>query len=295
VAKARKILKRAKAVGSIRTVTKTMEMVSTARFRRTHSYVSHSRPYTDKLTALVAEVIDRCEGQAVHPLLTEPDAGLKREVLMVLTSDRGLCGGYNGSVVRTALERLGQTRQAGYDVRLHVAGRKGVNTLKFRGVSVDREYTDWPQVPDYRQVGALAERFMEQYVHGKLAGLEVAYTRLMSGTSYRPVIAQILPLSEVSSPRPAPAQTGLEMPYELHPSAEEILRNLLPAAVRLRLYQCFLDAAVCEQIARMSAMRSATENADELIGSLTVQYNRMRQAQITTELSEIMGGRASLE
>ena len=295
MAKARKILKRRNAVRSIRTVTKPMEMVSTARFRRSHTRAAASRPYTDRLTRLVADVLSRSEGEVDHPLL-KPAGESKREVLFVLTSNRGLCAGYNQSVLRVTLERLGQTIEAGYDVRLHVSGKKGVSYLRSRGMQADREYIDLDGLPDYGRIGRLAERFMEQYTQGKIGGMEVAYTRMISATQSRPVIAQILPIDWLmdDTEKPDPA-TSVTIPYELHPSREEILRNLLPAAVRLRFYQCFLDAAVVEQVARMTAMRSATENADELIGRLTIQYNRMRQQQITTELSEILGGRVGLE
>lgn len=295
MAKARKILKRRNAVRSIRTVTKTMEMVSTARFRKSHTYAAASRPYTDRLMRLVGDLVARERQKVQHPLLEAPSE-IKREVLLVLTSNRGLCSSYNAGVLRVALERFGQTTQAGYDTRIHVVGKKGVSFLKFRSMEVDRYYTEFGGVPEYAEVGQLAETYMQQFLVGKISGLEVAYTRLVSGSQARPVIAQVLPMSVEAEYRVRSSESDeIRMPYELHPSNEEIVRHLLPAAVRLRLYQCFLDATVTEQMARMAAMRSATENADELIGDLTVQYNRMRQAQITTELTEIIGGRAGLE
>ena len=294
MAKARKILKRRNAVKSIRTVTKTMEMVSTARFRRSHTHAAAARPYTDRLTRMVGEVLARHEGKISHPLLDDVER-TKREVMFIISSNRGLCGGYNQAILRVALERLGQVLQAGYDVQVHVSGKKGISYLRYQGMQVDREYTDLDGLPDYNVIGRLAERFMRQFMDGRIGGLEVAYTRMISATQSRPVIAQILPIDWLMADQSETDEQGIRRPYELHPSGEDVLRNLLPAAVRLRLYQCFLDATVVEQISRMTAMRSATENADELIGSLTVQYNRMRQQQITTELSEIIGGRSGLE
>ena len=295
MAKARRILKRANAARNIRSLTRTMEMVSTSRFRAAHVLSAAGRPYTDRLTDLVAEMIDRVGlDHLEHPLLVEhPD--VKREVLLVLTSSRGLCGSYNQGVIRVAMERYHQTLGAGYDTRLHVAGKKGASALRARRVAIDRTIAEMDHVPEYLPVGRLAEQYMDMYVSGEIGGLEVAYTRMARSGQARPVIAQILPLTELTAPPAAGPTRAEKTPFDFYPSVETILRNLLPATVRLRLYQCFIDASVAEQMARMTAMRSATENADEMIQDLTRQYNRMRQSQITTELSEILGGRAGLE
>ncbi len=294
MAKSRGILKRANTARNIRSLTRTMEMVSTSRFRRSHVLASAGRPYTDALTDLLAEVIRRADDENVaHPLLVEhPD--LKRDILLVLTSNRGLCGAYNQTVVRMALDRYYQITAAGYDVRLHLAGRKGVGMMRSRRIEVDEELTDLEDVPDYNRVGRLAEHYMDLYEQGEISGVEVAYTRVGRSGQARPAIAQLLPLSELSDSDNARVGPE-EIDFDFYPSFAELVRHLLPATIRLRLYQSFVDAAVAEQMARMTAMRSATENADEMIQSLTRQYNRTRQAQITTELSEIMGGRAGLD
>jgi F-type H+-transporting ATPase subunit gamma len=294
MAKPRSILQRAQTARNIRSLTRTMEMVSTSRFRRSHVLAASGRPYTDALTDLLAEVIRRADDEGVdHPLLVEhPD--LKRDVLLVLTSDRGLCGAYNQAVVGMALQRYHQITDAGYDVRLHLAGRKGAAMMRSRRIEVDEEMTDLEDVPDYNQIGRLAEHYMDLYEQGEISGVEVAYTRIGRSGQARPAIAQLLPLSELRDPENARLGPE-EIEFDFYPSFAEVVRHLLPATIRLRLYQSFVDAAVAEQMARMTAMRSATENADEMIQSLTRQYNRTRQAQITTELSEIMAGRAGLE
>jgi F-type H+-transporting ATPase subunit gamma len=295
MAKARRILKRASAVKKIRALTRTMEMISTSRFRSSHLLSGASRPYTDRLTALVADVLARVDTRKFrHPLL-ESRTDVKRDVLLVITSNRGLCGSHNQQVLRLALERLDQTLAAGYEIRLHVAGKKGLAFFGYRKMQVERSFIEFDNLPEYQRIGRLAQEYMDLYARGEIGGLEVAYTRMPTGGAPRPAIAQVLPLSELSAPPKHVPTAGEEPKLDIYPSAEELLRHLLPATVRLRLYQCFLDASVAEQMARMTAMRSATENADEMVQDLTRKYNRTRQAQITTELSEIIGGRGALE
>jgi F-type H+-transporting ATPase subunit gamma len=215
-------------------------------------------------------------------------------VLLVLTSDRGLCGPYNSAVLKVAQDRLNQVLRAGYDVKLRLVGRRGVQQLRHRGVAIDTEYRPFEGVPEYEPVAALADSLMKEFLAAKISGLEVAYTQFISSGRRRPVIAQILPLSGLPKPQRLPT-LGQGASYEVVPPEAGILDPLLPMVVRMRLWQCFLDAAVSEQFERIAAMRAATDNADKMIHSLTVRYNRMRQAQITTELAEIVGGRAGLE
>lgn len=294
MAKARKILKRVKAVKSIRTVTKTMEMVSTARFKRTHDRAAATRPFTDRMTNLVADLVARGGSEAMdHPLLHSHAGETRRDVLLAITSNRGLAGPYNSSILRVAMDRRQQISDAGYQVSMHVAGKRGIQNLKFRGIALDGEITDIGHEVDYERIGAMAHKMMSEFLAGRISGVEVAYMQYLSASKQKPVIAQILPLEVIEPPKRI--GLGAQATYEFIPSAQVILRHLLPAAVRLRLYQCFLDAAVSEQVMRISSMRAATENAEEMIRSLSVKYNRTRQAQITTELAEIIGGRSAIE
>lgn len=289
MAKARKILKRAKAIKSIRTVTKTMEMVSTARFRRTAGHAAGLRPYTDRSADLVADLIARAgEGGIDHPLVHDRPE-VRRDVLLVLMSNRGLCGGYNAAMVRLASERIGQLRAEGYQVRLHVAGKKGASLLRRRGHTPDRVTDAFDHAPDFAAVSELVNALIEQFLRGEISGLEIAYMQFVSSGVQRPAVAQMLPLTYLRPP-PGPMRETEPLAYEFMPSEEEILNQLLPASVRVRAFQCFLDAAVSEQVARMSAMRAATDSADDMIRQLNLDYNRIRQGQITNELAEIMGG-----
>lgn len=292
MAKAQKILGRLGAVRNVRTVTAAMQAISSSRFKKAHNQAVAIRPYTARLVAMVTDVIARGGRRLSHPFLDDRK-DLKRDVLLVLTGSRGLCGAYNGNVIDMAVERKGQLLAAGHEVLLFAVGKKGIQLLNFRKVPIDREYTEFSYLPEYANVCSLADEMIDLCLGGEIGSLEVAYMQFVSPGRQSPAIAQLMPLT----PDEPDERTGGDLDgsdqvldYEFIPSAREILDRLLPASVRLRLYQCFLDAAVGEQIARMSAMRAGTENADEMITNLTRRYNRLRQGRITTELTEILGG-----
>ncbi|MGA2266358.1 MAG: ATP synthase F1 subunit gamma [Phycisphaerae bacterium] len=290
--KARKVLKRIKAVRSIRTVTRTMEMMASTRFKRAHDRAVAARPYTDRFTDLVGSLAAQTEnGTLSHPLLKDQEH-IRRDVLWVITSQTGMCGAYNASILSVATARYAQLLADGYAVLLRVVGRRGIQYLRFRSYAMDQAIPEFDPRLAYATAARLADEAMAEFIAGKISGLEVAYTQFLASGQPSAAIAQLLPLTyTVPSPQPGVARPS----YEFLPSPQEILDKLLPAVVRLRLYQCFLDAAVSEQIARMRAMRAATENADQMLHDLTVHYNRWRQAQITTELAEIMGGMMGMD
>lgn len=295
MAKARGILKRANAVKKIGNITSTMEMVATARFKKMHKMVVAARPYISRIRQMVSDLISRCgPGELDHPLMHENEK-LRRDVLLVVTSNRGLCGGYNSSVLRLAMERYNQLKEAGYEIKLHVAGKKGMQYFRFKKMKVDKYYSDLGDVPDYNRLAAIGDGLMTDFLDGSISGLEVAYTQMIGAANYKPAIGQLLPLTVAAEqPKEPKAKEAFKVAYDMLPSMDSILQQLLPTTVRLRVFECFLESAVTEQTSRMSAMRAASENADELLHSLTVKYNRVRQAQITTELAEILGGSAAL-
>ncbi|MCE5276655.1 MAG: ATP synthase F1 subunit gamma [Planctomycetaceae bacterium] len=291
MAKSREILKRRRAVGNIRTVTRAMEMVASSRYSKAHARALASQPHTAALVQLVSDVADSggFEGEQ-HPLLTH-NKGVSLRALLVIASSRGLCGPYNNLVLREAMRCYRRMQEQG-QVELHVVGRRGVNHFRAVGITIDRVHPDLGDFPEYAQVGRLAEQFMNQYRQGRIAGLEVAFMQYHSAARQRAMCIQLLPMTEHPQGAASPKKHDA---YEFTPSREEVVRHLLPATLRMQMYQCFLDAAVSEQISRMRAMRNAVENADEMLHQLTVRYNRARQQQITTELAEIIGGRMGLE
>lgn len=268
-------------------------MVASTRFRRAHVRAVAARPYTDRLSALVGDVVARCGPDELrHPLLVDQEH-VRRQVLLVLTSNTGMCGAYNDAILSTAVARYNQLVQEGYQVLLRVAGRRGQQVFRFRKLPVDRAMESFGHRPEFAAAAEVAEELMTDFAAGRISGLEVAYTQYLPSARQSAGVAQMLPLSHLAPP---PATGGvIPMPYEFVPSPQTILDTLLPATVRLRLYQCFLDAAVTEQLSRARAMRAATENADEMLHDLTIAYNRRRQAQITTELAEILGGSVGVE
>jgi F-type H+-transporting ATPase subunit gamma len=191
-----------------------------------------------------------------------------------------------------------------------VAGKRGINFFKFRGIAPDATYTQFDDRPQFDQVEVLASRYISSYTTGEIDRLDVAYTKFVSSSQQLAVVETLLPMSasQVGELGPsisqkknaapaaeAPARRGERVPYEFLPDARSILEEIVPVSFKVRLFKCFLDAAVSEQIARMIAMRGATENADEMVKNLTRLYNRARQSQITRELAEIIGGAAALE
>jgi F-type H+-transporting ATPase subunit gamma len=297
MAKARAIVKRRKAVRNIRKITKTMQMIATAKFQKSLKRAVGTKPYTLKVRELVAELA-RSVGDVKHPLLREPsDADRSNRIaLIVITSNRGLAGAYNGSVLRTAAAFIRQQESAGKTIDLYVSGKKGITYFNFQRRPIVQRYDQFADMPKYADVDRVADYFIKEFTGARYDSVHVAYVNFVSAGMQKPDVTTLLPLTGVApardaTARPQPggyAQVGTT--YDFYPSARELLDELLPQTVKATLFQCFLDATTSENVARMVAMKSATDNADKMIKSLTMRYNRARQSQITTELSEIMGG-----
>lgn len=285
MAKPRAILKRRKSVQNIAKITETMQMIATAKFKRAHDRAVAARPYTDRLTRLIAQLA-AAAGEFRHPLMERREA--RRIAVVAISSNRGLCGGYNSNVFK-ALERF-RAEAAARDLptELHICGKKIGASLRFQKVKPTTLHTHFEDSPTFEQVDAVATDLIQRYETGELDELHVVYTKFISAGRQQAVSEQVLPLE-------APEAGAATREYIFHPDARTILFDLLPRSVRLHLFQAFLDAAVSEQTARMVAMKSATDNAHDMIRGLTLRYNRSRQTLITTELSEIIGGAAALE
>lgn len=291
MAKARAIVKRLKAVKNIRKITRTMELIATARFKKAMDRASEAAAYTRKISEIVAD-LSGTDLTITHPLLKAHEQQT-RAVLLILTSNRGLCGGYNSAILRQAVNRWKELKSGGLETSIECSGRRGLAFLKFQNIDVAEQYTDFEDKPAFDQVEAIANRYIELYCSGKLDRLDVAYTRFESASRQAAMVETLLPIGSLSTGADATPKSQVD--YEFLPSAAEILEEIVPAAFKARLFKCFLDAAVSEQIARRVAMKAATENAGDMIKSLSMQYNRARQSQITSELSEIIGGAAALD
>ncbi len=291
MAKARAVLKRLKAVKNIRKITRTMELIATARFKKAMDRATQASAYTNKIAELAADLASSAT-DFVHPLL-EGRTEQKSGVLLILTSNRGLCGGYNAGVLKLVQQRLRDAKAAGQQLRIEVSGKRGINFLKFQKIEYDKTYTNFEDKPRFDEVESIATRFISDYTAKTIDFIDVAYVKFLSPAKQIATLESILPLAKPQVKTTGAAAATVD--YEFLPSAKEILEEILPAAFKARLFKCFLDAAVSEQIFRMVAMKGATENAGEMISSLSRQYNRARQAQITSELSEIIGGAEALK
>lgn len=290
MAQIRAIRKRMTAVGTIARITKTMQMIATAKFTAALSRAKDSRPYTDAIRNLVGEV-SGAAGDYDSPLFNAPTKKNK-ELLLVITSDRGLCGAYNGNVLRKALLHTRSSKTNNSEVTLETAGKKATTFFKFQKLEARNQLT-FGDKPSYEDVARVANRYMDEFANGDWDKVSVAYMRFESNAKQIPEVVQLLPLSADTSE--TDEETSSSSNYEFSPSAGEILDDLIPRSVITTLFQMFNDAVVSENIMRMIAMKAATENANELGKDLRRDYNRARQAQITTELTEIISGAAALE
>jgi F-type H+-transporting ATPase subunit gamma len=290
MAKARALDRRRKSVRNIRKITRTMELIATARFKKAMDRSVAARDYTKQLAKILGNIA-AVGADVAHPLLEIRPT--KRAALLVLTGNRGLCGGYNGNVVRQAVAMLGQWKGERVATSVSVSGKRGIAALKFRGVEMGERYTTFEDKPEYAAVAPIGRAYLEAYAAGEIDRLDVSYTRFHSIARQETVTEMLLPLAP---PEAAAATAKLASDeYDFYPSAQSILEELLPASFMARLFKCFLDAAVSEQVARMVAMKAATENAGGLIKNLSRQYNRARQSQITGEIMEILGGVEALK
>lgn len=303
MANRRAIVKRRKAVRNIKKITRTMQLIATARFQAAMNRATASRPYVDKLAEMVGD-LGRAAGSGSggdggldHPLLEQRETEAK-SVLVVLTSDRGLAGGYNAHVLRRAIEHLDRKTDEGVDSEVWMVGKKGISAFRFRRRATHRTETGFDDKPRFARVEPLAAELIERFVTGAIDSAYVAFMRFDSPGKQVPEVVRLLPIGREEALGDEEAagerEGGVRPQVEVLPSPEELLDRLLPATVRMRLFQAFLDAAVSEQIFRMTAMKAATEAADEMIGDLTREYNRARQTQITLELLDIVGGANAL-
>lgn len=293
MAKTRAIVKRRKAVRNIRKITRTMELIATARFKKAMDRASKAEAYTRKIGELVGD-LSRSGAAASHPLLENREV-TKNSLLLLLTGNRGLCGGYNGNITRLALLAHAEMT-AKSSVLFEVSGKRGIAAVKFKQIPMAKTFTQFEDKPAFDEVEGIANRYIAMYLKGEIDRLDVAYTQFVSMGRQVATVVTLLPMGGLGeSKTDTGAKSEKAVDYEFMPSAGDILTEIVPASFKARLFKCFLDAAVSEQIARMVAMKGATENAAELIKALTARYNRARQAQITSEIAEIIGTAEALK
>ena len=295
MANARALDKRRKSIRNIRKITRTMELIATARFKKAMDRETAATDYTARITRLVGDLA--ASGLEVsHPLL-EGRTEVNNVATLVLTANRGLCGGYNGNVLRQAIRQRQEWQDQNKNLALDVSGKRGISGFKFRNISVEDTYTQFDDQPAFEEVEKIAEGYLEDYASGKIDRLDVVYTQFKTVARQETVVETLLPLGSLIDEEGSEegASGSSESLYEFVPSPESILEEVVPMSFKVKLFKCFLDAAVSEQIARMVAMKSATENASDMIRNLSQTYNRARQSQITGEIMEVIGGVEALQ
>jgi F-type H+-transporting ATPase subunit gamma len=291
MSKTREIKRRLRSVEKTRQITRTMEMVATSKLKRMTDLVYAARPYSVRLAEVISRLTDP-ELRARYPLLRRPEQ-VRRAAVIVLTSNRGLAGAFNVNLLREARELLQRLDREGVAVDLHVAGKKGMAYFRFQQRAMVSTRTDIPDRREPEHASSLVDGPMKAFEEGDLDAVYVVHTQFRSALSTPPTVTQVLP---VEPPGRDPEEDGLaEGSYILSPGADEILDQLLPLYVRNRVYRALVESAAAEQSSRRAAMKNATDNAGEIIDNLRRTFNRARQAQITQEISEIVGGSAALE
>ncbi|MFD4641100.1 F0F1 ATP synthase subunit gamma [Lentzea sp. NPDC058436] len=294
-AQIRELRQRIRTVNSTKKITKAYELIATSRLAKAQTRVAASRPYAEEITHVLSALAE-ASANLDHPLLTER-TNPKRAAVLVITSDKGMCGGYNANVLKAAEQLLQLLRSEGKEPVLYVTGRKGQGYYQFRRREVTGAWSGFSQTPHYVNAVEAGDAVVEAFLEGTENGaqgvdeIHVVYTEFKSMLVQTPAARRIAPM-EVEYLGETPK--GPRAVYDFEPSAETLLGAMLPKYVKTRLFSAMLEAAASESAARRTAMKAATDNATELVRNLSRAANSARQAQITQEISEIVGGAAAL-
>jgi len=289
MAKGRELKGRIKSVENTRKITRTMEMVATSKMKRAQDRVVAARPYANALTEVISSLYSADLAER-FPLLRQP-ATPRRVALVVLTSNRGLAGGFNANLIKEARARIAELERTGVQVDVHVIGKKGLGYFKYVGRALASQRIDITDRPTAENAAEIVDQLMNDFITGQIDGVYVTYSKFNSALNTPPTTDRVLPVT----PPSAKSGTGVQRDYLLFPNAEAILTELLPSYVRNSVYRAFVETVAGEQSARRTAMKNATDNAGDILNVLRRTYNRARQAQITQEIAEIVGGAAALQ
>ncbi|MCA0178141.1 MAG: F0F1 ATP synthase subunit gamma [Actinobacteria bacterium] len=286
---------RIRSVSATKKITRAMELMAASRVVKARAAVMESAPYTHALTKALSALATYSNHP--HPMTTEVE-NPQRAGVLILTSDRGLAGAYASGAIKESERLIGELRAEGKEVAAYLVGRKAVSYYKFRGREYAAEWTGNTEKPQVERAREISERIVEDFLkptaEGGLDEIHIVYTRFNSMVNQEPRVLRLLPIEVVDAPKDAPASNDILPLYEFEPSAEEVLKAMLPRYVTARIWTCMLGAAASELAARQRAMKSATDNAENLINTYTRLANQARQAEITQEISEIVGGASAL-
>jgi len=286
VSRARDVLRRIGSVQNTRKITRTMEMVATSKLRRAQQRVQQARPFAEKVAAVVENLITP-EIAELEPILRQPER-IRRAAVLLVTSNRGLCGAFNVNLIRKAREQLAYLEESEVETELHVVGRKGIAYFRFRGVPMASTRTDISDAPTAEQARELIYPLADRFVDGELDAIYIVHAEFHSVMSTPAVSRRLLPVHVPEE------RESREAYYILDPSAEELLAKILPLYLTNVTYRALVENVAAEQGARRTAMKAATDNADDMLTNLRRDYNRARQAEITQQIAEIIGGAEAL-
>jgi F-type H+-transporting ATPase subunit gamma len=286
----RDIKRRIKAVESTSKITKAMKMVAAAKFRKAHQRMFEMRPYADRMNAVLASLTGGVRGE-IHPLMAVRPR--KNIAVLVLTSDRGLCGAFNTNILKAAAKHVADLEKEDFSVTIRIVGRKARDYYKRRNINIRNAWTGISGKISYANAREIAAEVIEEYVNETVDEVLLVYNEFKTVIAQKVVIARLLPMAAIE-----PVVDGEALPvynYIFEPSREELFTRLLPKNVEIQIFRALLESQASEEAARMAAMENATKAANEMIDSLTLQYNKARQASITKELMDIVGGVEALK
>jgi len=294
MAKPRELKRRIRSVQNTRKITKTMELVSTSKLKRAQDRVVGARPYAQALAEVIGDLYSPALAER-FPLLRQPAHGVKRAAVVLITSNRGLCGAFNANLIREARRRMKELEGQGAQVDLHLIGKKGIGFFKFTRRAVASQRIDIGDRPTAAHASEVMESLMAQFTAGTLDAVDVVFAKFNSAVSTPPTTLRILPVTPPTSRGGQEAKAAVKaVNYILKPSAEAILESLLPLYVRNQMYRALVETAAAEHGARRTAMKNATDAGGDMLDLLRRTFNRARQGQITQELAEIVGGAEAL-
>ncbi len=285
MANARELKNKIRSVNNTKKITRTMEMISTAKAVVCQKRIEQSQPYGDKLNEILKD-LGGAGGDAESgefPLLRKPET-VRREALFVVTANRGLCGGYNTNVLKRAEQFIAEKKKEGIEVDAYILGKKGIARFRYLGMEVAGTFTQFEDKPTFEEAEEVFQPVIEKFENGEVDGVHVTFTHYESSSRQSPDLRQLLPI-EVSEDG-----EGGGKDFILEPDPEMILGRLLPLSLKMQFFQALVEAAAGEQIARRIAMKNATDNAEDMAKTYTQLYNRTRQASITQEILEVIGG-----
>ena len=294
MAKPRELKRRIRSVQNTKKITKTMELVSTSKLKRAQDRVVGARPYAQALAEVIGDLYSP-ELAERFPLLRQPTHEARRTALLLITSNRGLCGAFNANLIREARRRLAELEAQDAHTELHLVGKKGISYFKFTKRNIASQRVDIGDRPTLDHAVELAKPLMERFAKGDLDAVDIVFAKFNSAVSTPPTTLRVLPITPPEKRRSGGQEAQAPVNYILKPSAEEILQQLLPLYVQNQVYRALVETAAAEHGARRTAMKNATDAGNDMLTILQRTYNRARQAQITQELAEIVGGAEALK